>query len=101
MASTSLFTYGPPATGTGAVDTLLSTSQSVLAKLAEEGYLNDAIFNFIPFLNWLKQKTQVVKQGGASVLVPLMFGKNSTFKAYSGTEQIDTTVQEGITMAFA
>ena len=60
MASSTVFTYGP-----SNVDTLLTTTQSVIQKMG--GYLNDAIFNSIPLLNWLKSKAQVSQQGGASI----------------------------------
>lgn len=39
-------TYGPDN-----IDTLLTTTQSVVQKMGD--YLNDAIFNSIPLLNWL------------------------------------------------
>lgn len=91
MASTTLLTYGT------SVDSLLATTQSVLAKTKD--FLNDAIFTSIPVLKWLDSKAKVTKQGGASILVPLLFGKNSTFKAYSKDDVIDVTGQEGINMA--
>ena len=92
MASTKLFTQGP-----SNVDSLLATTKSVIADSRE--YLNDAIFGSIPLLNWLNKKALVTKQGGASILVPLLYGKNSTFKAYSGDDVLDTSGQEGMTMA--
>ena len=95
MAFGKLFTYGP-----ANVDTLLSTTQSVLAKLGP-AYFQDAIFNKIPLLNWLRKKAQVTYQGGATILVPLLYGKNTTFAAFSGLDLIDTTVQDGLTMAQA
>ena len=94
MASSTLFTWGP-----ANVDSLLATTQSVLAKTKD--FLNDAIFNSIPLLQWLEQNDRVKRQGGASILVPLMYGKNSTFKGYSKDDVFDTTGQEGLTMAQA
>lgn len=92
MASTKLFTYGP-----SNVDSLLATTKSVIADT--KGYLNDAIFGAIPTLRHLNSKNLVTRQGGASILVPLLYGKNSTFKAYSGDDVLDTSGQEGMTMA--
>lgn len=92
MASGTLFTYGP-----ANVDSLLATTKSVIADAKE--YLNDAIFTSIPTLKWLNSKALVTKQGGASILVPLLYGKSSVFKAYSGADVLDTAGQEGITMA--
>lgn len=49
---------------------------------------------------WLT--TQGRKQnedGGESIVVPLMYGKNTTVKSYSGYDIIDSTPQEGLTAA--
>ena len=92
MSSTKLFTHGP-----ANVDSLLATTKSVIADSRE--YLNDAIFQSIPLLKWLNSKALVTKQGGASILAPLLYGKNSTFRAYSGDDVLDTSGQEGMTMA--
>lgn len=86
------FTYGDTN-----VDTLLATTKSVLQNGAE--YFSDAIFNKIPLLNWLQQKAQKKKGGGASILVPIMFAKNGTVTWYSGFDVLDTTAQEGFTLA--
>jgi hypothetical protein len=94
MASSTQFTYGP-----SNVDSLLATTRSVISQTKD--YLNDAIFNKIALLKWLNEKALVTKQGGASILVPLLYGKNNTFRAYSGDDLIDTTGQEGMTMAQA
>lgn len=87
-------TYGPDN-----IDTLLTTTQSVVQKMGD--YLNDAIFNSIPLLNWLNSKAKVSQQGGASILIPLLYAKNTTFAAYSGLDLFDTGVQEGLTLAQA
>lgn len=92
MSSTKLFSYGP-----SNVDSLLATTKSVIAEAKD--FLNDAIFNRITLLKWLQEKAQVTRQGGASILVPLLYGKNSTFRAYAADDVIDVSGQEGITMA--
>lgn len=94
MASNTLFTWGP-----ANVDSLLATTQSVLAKTKD--FLNDAIFTSIPLLQWLEQSGRVKRQGGASILIPLMYGKNSTFQAYSKDDVFNVSGQEGLTMAQA
>lgn len=94
MASNTLHTKGP-----ANVDSLLATTVEAVRKGKE--LLKDQIFQSIPLLNWLNSKARVTLQGGASILVPLMFGKNETFKAYRGDDILDTTGQEGLTMAQA
>ena len=92
MAYSTLHTWGP-----GYIDTLLTTTKEAVLKSKE--FLNDAIFSAIPTLNWLNSKSRITKQGGASILVPLLYGKNGTFKAYAGDDILDTSGQEGMTMA--
>lgn len=92
MASGTQLSYGP-----ANIDSLLATTRSAI--LASKDYLNDAIFNKITLLNHLNSKARVSKQGGASILVPLMFAKNSTFRAYSGDDVLDTSGMEGLTLA--
>lgn len=92
MASSKLFTWG-----TANVDSLLATTKSIIEDSGE--FFNDAIFNKITLLKWLNSKSQITKQGGASILVPLLYGKNGTFRAYSGDDVLDTQGQEGMTMA--
>lgn len=92
MASTTLHTKGP-----ANVDSLLATTRELILESKE--LLNDAIFNKIPLLNWLNTKARVSKQGGASILIPLLYGKNNTFAAYNGDDIISTQGQEGMTMA--
>jgi hypothetical protein len=94
MAASKLFTYGPDN-----VDSLLATTKSVLLNMGD--FLEDQIFTFIPLLNFLDQKAKKMKQGGASILVPLQYGKNDTFQWYSGYDILDTTPQEGLTVAQA
>lgn len=84
-----LFTYGP-----SNVDALLSTTLSKVRKK-----FADNIFTRIPLLMWLKNKASIAENGGASIVVPLMYGKNTTAKSYSGYGIIDTTPQEGLSAA--
>lgn len=84
-----LFTYGP-----SNVDALLSTTLSAVRRK-----FADNIFTKIPLFMWLKSKAKLTEDGGASLVVPLMYGKNSTAKSYSGYGLIDTTPQEGLTAA--
>jgi len=51
-------------------------------------------------LYWLTtQGRKITEDGGESILVPLMYGKNQTVKSYDGYEVLDTTPQEGLTAA--
>lgn len=84
-----LFTYGP-----SNVDALLSTTLSAVRKK-----FADNIFTKIPLFMWLKSKAKLSEDGGASLVVPLMYAKNSTAKSYSGYGIIDTTPQEGLSAA--
>lgn len=79
------------------VDSLLATTREAVIK--SKDYFNDAIFNKILLLSYLNKKAKVTRQGGASILVPLMYAKNNTFNAYAGDDVFDTTGQEGLTMA--
>ena len=97
MASTSTLTYGPPS-ATGAVDALLATTRSILLK--SKDYFNDAIFSHIPLLDFLNKSGKIKRQGGASILVPIVFGKNGSFKAYNKDDVIDVTGTEGLTLAY-
>ena len=92
MAADKLFTYGPDNT-----DSLLATTKSVLLGMGD--WMEDQIFTAIPMLNFLDQKAKKIKQGGASILIPMQFAKNDTVTWYSGYDILDTTPQEGMTMA--
>ncbi len=83
------FTYGP-----SNVDALLSTTLSAVRRK-----FADNIFLKIPLFNWLKLKAKLTEDGGATLVVPLMYGKNSTAKSYSGYGVIDTTPSEGLSAA--
>ena len=84
------FTYGP-----SNVDALLSTT---LASIPKKKF-SDNIFTKIPLFMWFKKKAKMTVDGGANLMVPLMYGKNTTAKSYSGYGIIDTTPQEGLTAA--
>ena len=84
-----VFTYGP-----ANVDGLLSHSLSAVRKK-----LADNIFTRIPLFMWFKQKARMTEEGGATLVVPLMYGKNTTAKSYSGYGILDTTPQDGLTAA--
>lgn len=83
------FTYGP-----SNVDALLSTTLSAVRKK-----FADNIFTKIPLFMWLKSKAKITEDGGATLVVPLMYGKNTTAKSYSGYGIIDVTPQEGLSAA--
>lgn len=94
MAYNTIRTQGP-----SNVDSLLATTREAILNMGE--YLNDQIFTKVPLFNHLRKAAQTTKQGGASIMIPLLFGKNSTVAAYSGDDTIDTTGTEGMTMAGA
>lgn len=76
-------------------DSLLSTTLDNYRKTIE-----DNVFNAMPLLYWLKQKSRkIVLNGGAKIVIPLMYEKNSTVKSYSGYDPLDVTPQEGISAA--
>lgn len=93
----------PGISETRTFDALLSTT---LAKIRPA--LNDNIFDDYVFLSYLNGKLGMalrgrsvkrVEDGGESIVEPLMYGMNTTAKSYSGAETLDTTLQEGITIA--
>ncbi len=92
MASSTLRTFGVTN-----IDSLLATTKEVFAKAGPQ--LNDAIFTQNVLLDRLNKKSKVTKQGGASILSNILYGKNNTFKAYSGDEILNTTGTEGVTTA--
>ncbi len=86
---------GAPASSTIYLDALMSTT---LAKY--EKTLKDNIFKKSAFLAYLREAGAVKSQnGGQRIVVPLMYGTNSTVKTHGGYSTIDTTPQEGITSA--
>ncbi len=92
MAYNTQHSWGP-----ANIDSLLTTTRDTILK--SKDFLNDATFSRSTLLNHLNQKNKVTKQGGSSILVPLMYAKNGTFKAYAGDDVLDTSGQEGLTMA--
>ena len=61
--------------------------------------LENNIFNSIPLFYWMDKRGDGIKEtqdGGNNIIVPLMYGKNSTAAAYSGYDLLDTTPQSGI-----
>jgi|SRR3989304_2134222 len=49
---------------------------------------------------WLTtQGRKIMEDGGESIIVQLMYGKNSTVRSYDGYEPLDVTPQEGMTSA--
>lgn len=63
--------------------------------------LEDNIFNQMVLFKWMNDKggLKEYQDGGNKIIVPLLMGKNSTAKSYSGYDIIDTTPQEGIANA--
>ena len=89
MASTTLFTWGT------AIDSLLATTLSNYRETME-----DNIYTALPLTHWLNAKGRKrTEDGGASLIVPLMTGKNTTAAWYSGYGTIATTPQEGMLAA--
>ena len=84
-------------------DALLTTT---LANYRKK--LVDNIFDTYPLLSWLNGKLgtalrgEAVKRtvnGGESIVEHLLYEQNSTAKSYSGSELLDTTLQDGMTIA--
>jgi hypothetical protein len=76
-------------------DALLTTTLSAYRKKLE-----DNIFKANPLFYWLDKGGRKKKQdGGFQILVPLMYGKNSTAKSYGKYDTLDTTPQDGMTNA--
>jgi hypothetical protein len=87
-----------PSTNTVYYDALLSTT---LDAYVSGGTMFDNIFKDSAFLAALRMMDAVQKQnGGERIRAPLMYEKNSTVKSYAGEEQLDTTLQDGMTTAF-
>jgi hypothetical protein len=77
------------------VGLLLSTTLKKYRKtLTDNIHKSNAVFYA------LKEKGNIKEEdGGERIVEPLMYGKNSTAKSYSGYEQLDTTPQAGIDSA--
>lgn len=90
MSENTRLTYGP-----SNIDSFLTSSLSAIrGKRAR-----DTVFNEIPAFAWMEKKKKTKVTGGASLLVPIMSGGNSTAMFYRGYQQLDVTPQEGFTMA--
>ena len=62
--------------------------------------LEDNIFRQLPLLFWLNSKGRKrTLDGGMQIVVPLLYGENTSVMSYSGYELLDVTPQEGITSA--
>lgn len=71
-----------------------TTLQKYQPKLVDNIYKKHAI------LNHLKANGgTVMYNGGRQLVVPLMYGTNSTVQTFDGTDTLDTTYQEGIDVA--
>lgn len=81
------------AVGNPNYDALLSTTLANYRKTFTDN-LSKGFFLYW----WLNQKDKKKKQdGGESIIIQLMYGKNTTVRSYSGYEVLDTTPQEGLT----
>jgi len=86
---------GAPSQNTINYDALLSTTM-----FAYRDTMVDNIFKDSAFLAALRLNGAINHQnGGERVAMPLMYGTNQTVKSYSGYETLDTTPQEGMTIA--
>lgn len=82
-----------------AIETIptLGTSVGSLVATTIANYrkqMADNIFTAIPFLAFMLGKNRMTEDGGTSIVVPVMYAKNSTAKSYSGEDLIDTTIQD-------
>lgn len=84
-------------------DALLTTTQANYRK-----QLIDNIFDVFPFLSWMNgslgealrgSSVKRTVSGGESIVEHLLYESNSTVNSYSGAGIIDTTLQEGMTIA--
>lgn len=77
------------------MDALLATTMDYYRPKMED---NITLGN--PFIYWLtKDDKKKSQDGGANILVPVMYQKNSTIRSYSGYDVLDTTPQDGMTVA--
>lgn len=75
----------------------------VLAATTLQNYrssLEDNVFKENVLLNHMKSNGGVdYKDGGRQIVVPLMYGENSTVQAFDGTDTLDLSYQDGIDAA--
>ena len=83
------------AAGNSDFDAILSTTlKNYVPKLA------DNVFTARPLVYALTNGQTIRRiNGGAKIVVPIIYGTNSTAGSYSGADTIATTAQEGITAA--
>ena len=83
------------AAGNSDFDAILSTTlKNYVPKLA------DNVFTARPLFYALTNGQTIRRiNGGAKIVVPIIYGTNSTAGSYSGSDTIDTTAQTGITAA--
>lgn len=80
---------------TDTYDALLSTTLRNYSRK-----LRDNIFNQFPFLKWLQSKGRVqMEDGGYQIVEHLLYETNSTIAAYQKYDILDTTPQDGVTVA--
>ena len=93
----------PGVSETRTYDALLTTTLANYRKT-----LVDNIFDDYPFLSYINGKLgramrggsiKRVVDGGESIVEHLLYEQNSTVKSYAGAETLDTTLQEGMTLA--
>lgn len=78
-----------------AYDSLLSTT---LRNYSSK--LTDVVFSKRPLLNWLKTGDRIKnKDGGAAIVVPIIYGLNDTVSSYYQYDTIATTPQDGVKAA--
>lgn len=82
-----VFTYGPSNVGS-----LIATTLSNFRK-----ELADNIFTAIPLFAFLAEKKRVTEDGGATLVVPVIYSKNTGAQAYSGDDVLNTTIQDPFT----
>jgi len=85
------FTYGP-----SAIDEILATTISNYKKT-----LADNIYVAIPTLDFLRKKGKKSSKivSGVSLVVPIVYKKNTTAKMYSADDELDITGQNNYTAA--
>jgi hypothetical protein len=84
-----------PTARTLSIDSLLATTMDYYRPKME-----DNVHTANPFFYWLTRNDKKKKQdGGANILVPVRYGKNTTVGSYSGYDNIDVSPQDGHTIA--
>lgn len=83
------------AAGNADFDQILSTTlKNYVPKLADNVFTARPLFYALTNGQTIRRIT-----GGAKIVVPIIYGTNSTAGSYSGADTIDTTAQGGITAA--